>query len=137
MSVEKVKPYDEETAKKEQISNMFDNIAGKYDFLNRFLSLGIDRSWRRKAIAKLKDNPPQKMLDIATGTADLALEAYKQLEPKEVVGVDISVNMLEIGRQKIEKRGLSEHIQLFEGDSLDLPFETDSFDAITVAFGCA
>lgn len=114
---------------------MFNNIAPYYDLLNRLLSLGIDRSWRRKAINMLKEDKPQHLLDVATGTADLALEAYKQLQPKQIVGVDISDEMLEIGRGKIEKKSLSNSIELQNGDSENLPFNDNTFDAITVAFG--
>ncbi|MEM1322203.1 MAG: bifunctional demethylmenaquinone methyltransferase/2-methoxy-6-polyprenyl-1,4-benzoquinol methylase UbiE [Bacteroidota bacterium] len=114
---------------------MFNNIAPYYDLLNRLLSLGIDRSWRRKAIATLKADQPQRVLDVATGTADLALEAYKQLKPKHITGVDISDEMLEIGRVKIGKKDLGESIELLNGDSENLPFDDNTFDAITVAFG--
>ena len=132
---EKIKPYSEELPKKEQVSNMFDNISHYYDFLNHFLSLGIDHSWRRKAISFLKDAKPQVMLDVATGTADLALEAQRQLSPKQIIGIDISNKMLEIGRKKIEKRQLSDTIQLYTGDSENISFDDNTFDAITVAFG--
>lgn len=132
---ETVKPYEQASEKKGQISTMFNNIAKYYDFLNRLLSLGIDRSWRKKAIATLKDAQPKRILDVATGTADLALEANKQLKPERIDGIDISVKMLEIGDKKILKRGLSDVITLQEGDSENLPFEDHSFDAATVAFG--
>jgi len=132
---EEVKPYEVEAEKKAQVSKMFNNISKTYDFLNHFLSLNIDKSWRRKAIAELKDIQPQRILDVATGTADLALEAYKQLSPQEIIGVDISVGMLEVGRKKITKKGLDKIIVLEEGDSEHLPFEDNSFDAVIVAFG--
>ena len=135
MSVEQIKPYDAEVEKKQQVSTMFNNIARYYDFLNHFLSLGIDRRWRRKAIAKLKERNPQKVLDVATGTGDLAIEINKQLQPQSIIGLDISPGMLEIGRKKMEKRGLTEIIELVEGDSENLPFDDNTFDAITVAFG--
>ena len=119
-----VKPIkNADTGKKEQVSNMFDTIAPYYDFLNRFLSLGIDTIWRKKAINVLKPFAPQKILDVATGTADLAIEIAKQLNPKEIVGVDISKEMLAIGDKKIKKKGLDKVISLAQGDSENLPFE--------------
>ncbi len=130
-----VKPYSQTGSKKEQVSNMFDNISHYYDFLNHFLSLGIDRGWRRKAIGLLRPLAPQRVLDVATGTADLAIEAHRQLSPREIIGVDISPKMLENGRKKIAQRQLSEVIVLEDGDSENLRFETASFDAVTVAFG--
>lgn len=132
---ETVKPYEAERSKKEQVSEMFDNIAPKYDLLNRVLSLGIDTIWRKKMIAQLKDLQPKRILDVATGTADVALQTEKTLKPDHIRGVDISKEMLEIGREKIAKRGLSETITLDLGDSENLPYENDSFDAVTVAFG--
>ena len=135
MSSEKIIPYkDSQLEKKHQIARMFNNIAWKYDFLNHFLSLGIDKTWRRKAINYLKQDKPQLILDIATGTSDLAIEALK-LNPVKVFGVDISEDMLKIGRQKLQKKGLSDKIELLEGDSEALIFEDNKFDAITVAFG--
>lgn len=132
---ESVKPYNEAEGKKDQVSRMFNRIAPYYDFLNRLLSLGIDTIWRKKAIRQLKAIDPKNVLDIATGTADLALETARQLNPDKIVGVDISTEMLEIGRTKIKKRGLESLIVLQEGDSENLPFEDNTFDAITVAFG--
>ncbi len=114
---------------------MFDKIAPYYDFLNHFLSLGIDRSWRRRAIATLKPLQPKQVLDVATGTADLALEAYSQLKPEKISGIDISMEMLEIGRKKIAKKGLENAIELKLDDSENLSFESNTFDAVTVAFG--
>jgi len=114
---------------------MFNNISGKYDFLNHFLSVGIDRRWRKKAISALKEIEPKIILDVATGTGDLALEAQKQLKPEKIIGIDIAVKMLDIGRDKISKKGLDEIITLEEGDSEKLPFEDNSFDAVIVAFG--
>jgi len=113
---------------------MFDRIAGKYDFLNHFLSLGIDRGWRRKAINTLKPVSPKKILDVATGTGDLAIEALR-LQPEKVTGVDISEGMMEIGRKKIAAKGLSSKIDLQYGDSEALPFDAAYFDAITCAYG--
>ncbi len=121
-------------SKKQQIENMFDGIAGKYDFLNRLLSFNIDVVWRKKVIQLLKPYKPQRILDVATGTADLAI-ALVALKPISVIGIDISAGMLEIGRQKIAKKALQYQIQLQKEDSENLPFESNSFDAITVAFG--
>ncbi|MDP1746037.1 MAG: bifunctional demethylmenaquinone methyltransferase/2-methoxy-6-polyprenyl-1,4-benzoquinol methylase UbiE [Bacteroidota bacterium] len=130
-----VTPYkNQTTSKKEQVAAMFDNIAPKYDFLNQLLSLGIHKGWRRKAIRLLEVQKPKTILDIATGTADFAIEAMK-LDPTKVVGVDISEGMLKLGRDKINKLGLQNKIELKTGDSESLPFSDNSFDAITVGFG--
>lgn len=130
-----VKPYyKDESSKKEEVAEMFNNISKKYDFLNHFLSLGIDRIWRRKAIKKLKAINPERMLDIATGTGDFAIAALK-LNPKEVIGVDISPGMLEVGKEKMKKKGYDKIIQMQLGDSENLPFDSDYFDALTVGFG--
>ncbi len=131
-----VKPYQtEEDNKKNQVSRMFNRIAPYYDFLNRLLSLGVDKIWRKKAIEQLKASQPQVILDVATGTADVAIETAKRLQPQKIVGMDISAQMLEIGRQKITKKGLDTIITLEEGDSEALPYPDNSFDAVTVAFG--
>lgn len=129
----KVKPYNETETKKEQVRDMFDNIAHRYDFLNRFLSLGIDQGWRKKAIKILAKHNPKKILDVATGTADFAIATLK-LQPEEVVGVDISDGMLEVGRNKLKSKGIT-NIRLENGDSENLNFEDESFDAVIVAFG--
>ena len=130
-----VNPYKNlDKGKKVQVALMFNNIARKYDFLNHFLSLGIDKLWRKKAIRLLLSHQPKHMLDIATGTGDFAIAALK-LNPDSVVGIDISTEMLAVGREKIAKKGLEHKIQLFKGDSENIQFEDDSFDAITVAFG--
>lgn len=121
--------------KKEQVAEMFNSIAGKYDFLNRFLSGGIDIIWRKKAIQQLKALQPQLILDVATGTADVALMTYERLHPQKIIGIDISEGMLDLGKQKIEKSGLSEKIVLKKGDSENIEFNDNSFDAITVSFG--
>ena len=113
---------------------MFDSIAPRYDFLNHFLSMGIDILWRRKAVKMLKAYQPEIVLDIATGTGDFAIEAAK-LEPKEIIGLDISEGMLEVGRKKIAKKGHETLITMVQGDSEDLPFEDNSIGAITVGFG--
>jgi demethylmenaquinone methyltransferase/2-methoxy-6-polyprenyl-1,4-benzoquinol methylase len=133
--MEEVVPYKtEEKSKKAQVADMFNNISSKYDFLNHFLSLGIDVLWRRNAINMLKNDRPKLILDVATGTGDFAIEALK-LSPSKVTGVDISKGMLEVGRAKLEKRNLQSLINLEYGDSENLPFEDNKFDAVVVAFG--
>lgn len=130
-----VKPNQSlDTSKKQQVEQMFDDIAAKYDLLNRSLSMGIDVLWRKKTINTLKEVQPKRILDVATGTADLAIEALR-LNPEKVTGVDLSAQMLEFGRQKLAKRNLSDKITLVKGDSERLPFSDQSFDAVTVAFG--
>lgn len=130
-----VVPYkDKQASKKEQVATMFDNISGKYDFLNHFLSLGIDIAWRKKAIKQLKNDHPKQILDIATGTGDFAIEALA-LNPDKVTGVDISEGMLAVGRQKMKKKGLDRKIELLSGDSEQLAFDDNKFDAVIVSFG--
>lgn len=130
-----VKPYKTEVgSKKSQVAGMFNNIAAKYDFLNHFLSLGIDKIWRKRAINLLNEIPNPVILDVATGTGDLAIEANKRLGCK-VVGVDISVEMLKVADEKLNKRQLTEWITVQEGDSENLPFVDNHFDAVIVAFG--
>jgi demethylmenaquinone methyltransferase/2-methoxy-6-polyprenyl-1,4-benzoquinol methylase len=126
---------DSSLSKKEQVAEMFDNIAFRYDFLNRFLSAGIDITWRKKAIKQLSSLQPKKILDVATGTADVALMTYDILKPINIIGIDISEGMLNLGREKIAAKGLQNVIQLYQGDSEKIGFEDNSFDAITVAFG--
>lgn len=122
-------------SKKDQVRNMFDRIAFRYDFLNRFLSFGIDKSWRRKALNLLKKDAPSCILDVATGTGDFAIMAYDILKPEKITGIDISEGMLQIGRDKVKKAGLDSIVVLEEGDSEAISFEENSFDAVTVAFG--
>lgn len=130
-----VVPYKEDNAgKKQQVARMFDSISGKYDFLNHFLSLGIDIRWRKKAIKQLARSKPKLILDVATGTGDFAVETLK-LNPDKVIGVDISEGMLEVGRKKMKDRGIDHKIDLRLGDSENLPFEENKFDAVIVAFG--
>ncbi|MCJ8210156.1 bifunctional demethylmenaquinone methyltransferase/2-methoxy-6-polyprenyl-1,4-benzoquinol methylase UbiE [Mucilaginibacter sp. RS28] len=131
-----VTPYKSADAtKKQQVADMFNNISHTYDFLNHFMSLGIDIIWRKKAINELKANQPKKLLDVATGTGDFAIEALKMLKPEKIVGVDISEGMLDIARKKIKTRELAPRFEVTGGDSENLPFETNTFDAVTVAFG--
>ncbi|SKC44944.1 bifunctional demethylmenaquinone methyltransferase/2-methoxy-6-polyprenyl-1,4-benzoquinol methylase UbiE [Ohtaekwangia koreensis] len=130
-----VVPYKEEkSGKKEQVAKMFDNISHRYDFLNHFLSLGIDKGWRKKAIQYLKPFQPKQLLDVATGTGDFAIQALA-LNPEKIIGIDISAGMLEVGKRKIVDRHVSDRIELMLGDSENLPFEDGRFDAVTVAFG--
>ncbi len=130
-----VVPYKEDrTGKKEQVARMFDSISGKYDFLNHFLSLGIDIRWRKKAVKLLAADKPKLILDIATGTGDFAIETLS-LNPEKVIGVDISEGMLEVGRKKMKARGYDAIIEMRSGDSENLPFEENKFDAVIVAFG--
>jgi len=130
-----VVPYkNDASGKKKQVAKMFDTISGNYDFLNHFLSFGIDIGWRKKAIRLLEKEKPQLILDVATGTGDFAIQALK-LNPKKVVGVDISEGMLEVGRKKMIGRGIEQLIEMRSGDSENLPFEENKFDAVIVAFG--
>lgn len=124
-----------ELTKKQQVASMFDKIAFRYDFLNRFLSAGIDVWWRKKAIKQLLSLQPTTLLDVATGTGDVAILANKILSPDKITGIDISGGMIEIGRKKIAKLGLENNIELIKADSEIIPFADASFDAITVAFG--
>jgi demethylmenaquinone methyltransferase / 2-methoxy-6-polyprenyl-1,4-benzoquinol methylase len=130
-----VKPYSQSSGtKKEQVREMFDNISHSYDLLNHFLSLGIDRGWRKTAIQKLRAQRPKLILDVATGTGDFAIEAQR-IGPEKVIGIDLSNGMLERGRLKIKKRGLESKIELRQADSEKLPFGNNYFDAAIVAFG--
>jgi len=130
-----VLPYDQKAgSKKEQVAKMFDSISKHYDFLNHFLSMGIDILWRKKAISMLGEHQPKLLLDVATGTGDFAIAALK-LNPDKVIGVDISTGMLEEGKKKIVAKGLSEKVELQMGDSEQLLFDDNKFDAVIVAFG--
>jgi demethylmenaquinone methyltransferase/2-methoxy-6-polyprenyl-1,4-benzoquinol methylase len=129
-------PYkDSGKSKKEQVAEMFNQIAGRYDVMNHVLSARTDIGWRKKAIRKLKKDDPKLILDIATGTADMAIMASKMLKPEKITGIDISDQMLELGKKKIEKEGLGDKIQLQHGDSETINFAENTFDAVMVAFG--
>lgn len=131
----KVKPYkDSALGKKEQVTKMFDTISGDYDGLNRVISFGIDIKWRKKVVKIIKENKPQSILDIATGTGDLAIN-LAETDATKIVGLDISSGMLDIGKEKIKRKGLDSKIEMILGDSENMPFNDNSFDAITVAFG--
>jgi demethylmenaquinone methyltransferase/2-methoxy-6-polyprenyl-1,4-benzoquinol methylase len=129
-------PFKDSTvSKKEQVAEMFNRIAFRYDFLNRFLSGGIDKSWRIKAISELKQLKPKTVLDVATGTADMPIMLVKLLSPDKVIGIDISQSMLERGKQKIEKNGMQSRISLQSGDGENIHFNDNAFFGATVAFG--
>ena len=130
-----IKPYEDNAAKKAQVARMFDNIAHRYDFLNHFFSLGIDKLWRRKAIRKMLAEQPREVLDVATGTADFAIGTARVDQTIKVVGVDISAGMLDIGREKVRKARQEGRVDLVLADGEALPFEDGRFDAFTVAFG--
>ncbi len=133
---DKVVPDTSSTkTKKEQVAEMFDTIAPRYDVLNRFLSMGIDRGWRKKALAVLKNLRPKLILDVATGTGDVAIMAANMLQPEKIIGIDISEGMLAGGRKKIQQQGLHTVIQLQSGDSETINYPPNTFDAVTVAFG--
>lgn len=132
---EKITPYKNSTlGKKEQVAQMFDNISGNYDNLNRVISFGIDTKWRKKVLKIVSAKKPQVILDIATGTGDLAI-LMTQTNAEKIIGLDISEGMLEVGKKKIEAKGLSKTIDMVLGDSENIPFEDNYFDAITVGFG--
>jgi len=131
----KVTPYkDSELSKKEQVAEMFDNVSGNYDFLNRIMTFGIDIKWREKVVKIVGNTNPDTILDIATGTGDFAIMLAK-LNPKKIIGLDLSKGMLEVGIEKVKEKKLDDLIEMVLGDSEDLPFNNDSFDAITVGFG--
>ncbi|MDD3787449.1 MAG: bifunctional demethylmenaquinone methyltransferase/2-methoxy-6-polyprenyl-1,4-benzoquinol methylase UbiE [Petrimonas sp.] len=132
---EKINPYDEKGSKKEQVAQMFDQIAPTYDKLNGVLSLGIDNYWRFDAIKKLKPYAPKRILDIATGTGDFAILAHHKLNPESIIGIDISSGMLAVGEQKIREKGLENVISFEQQDCSAMTFDDNTFDAVTVAFG--
>lgn len=132
---EEIKPYNKDGQKGEQVELMFDNIAHSYDQLNHYLSLNIDKGWRRKAIDSLRPFKPQKMLDIATGTGDFAILSAQRLAPNTLVGADISEGMMDIARQKTKKLNLEDIITFQREDCMQLSFSENSFDAVTVAYG--
>ena len=132
---EKIIPYkNSEAGKKEQISQMFDNISQEYDGLNRVISFGTDVAWRKKVLKLIQNHQPENILDIATGTGDLAI-LMADSSAKSIVGLDISAGMLDVGRKKIKTRNLDKRIDMILGDSEAIPYDDNSFDAVTVAFG--
>ena len=130
-----VKPYDDSGSKKEQVRSMFDGIAARYDLLNHLLSMDIDRLWRRRAVRQAAAVAPRRILDVATGTGDLAIALARAFPEAQVTGVDLSAGMLAAARGKIASRGLSERIALAQGDAEHQAWEDGTFDAVTVAFG--
>lgn len=132
---EQILPYNQEEHKTIQVKRMFDSIAGTYDQLNHTLSFGIDKTWRRKGISFLRPFSPDSILDIATGTGDLAISMYHHLKAEHIIGADISEGMMDVGRQKAAKAGLSDHISFEYQDCTALTYPDNSFDAVTAAFG--
>jgi len=131
-----VKPYKEKSgSRKEQVTEMFDNISGNYDFMNRLMTFGNDIRWRKKVVKKVAAVKPEQILDIATGTGDFAIMLAENIPAKKIIGLDISKGMLEKGKEKVKKKGLENIIEMILGDSENLPFEDNSFDAATVGFG--
>lgn len=136
MQVEDITPYGRESGdKSQQVREMFDNIAPAYDFMNRAMTMGIDKLWRSKAVRLLRQSPHDDILDIATGTGDLAIKLARDLDPIAVTGVDLSEGMVDIGRAKVEKAGLADVVTLGIGDCMYLPFTDSSFDVVTCAYG--
>jgi len=131
---ETVKPYNTDKSKKEEVAQMFNNISARYDFLNHFLSLGIDHIWRKKAVNKLREIQPKRILDLATGTGDFAIALLK-LNPTQIIGMDISSGMLDVGKNKMKAKNVSHIIDMQLGDSENMPFEDGYFDAVTGGFG--
>ena len=136
--VEHIKPYEDEGSKREQVEKMFDAIAPAYDFMNRAMTLGIDRWWRRVAVKRVKRHVGQcerHILDVATGTGDFAIQLHQALQPCRVTGIDLSMGMMDVARRKVQQRGLGSDIDFLQADCLSLPFQDATFDAVTVAFG--
>lgn len=134
---ENINPYgaDDPRHKASQVEEMFDNIAPAYDFMNRAMTMGIDRRWRRLAVSLAAKSSPRRILDVATGTGDLAITLAKSIPESEVTGIDLSEGMIRVGEKKIKSAGLSDRVRLRAADCLALPFEDNSFDVITAAFG--
>lgn len=135
VEVERVLPYAGDEDKGTQVRRMFDSIAGRYDMLNRMLSLGMDRLWRRKTVDSLRPSSPQRILDVASGTGDLALLMCRRLQPQQIIAADLSEEMMAVGRRKATKAGYASRISFEHQDCMTLTYSDHSFDAITVAFG--
>lgn len=135
VKAEKINPYDDNRAKSEQVKEMFDSIAPAYDFMNRAMTFGIDKWWRAKAVKMIKAQAPQTILDVATGTGDLAIKLARSLSIDKITGIDLSDGMIEIGKYKVSNANLNHKISLITGDCLDLPFDDNTFDCVTVAYG--
>ena len=132
---ETIKPYDNSRPKTEQVEEMFDSIAPAYDFMNRAMTFGIDKLWRRRAVKLVAATSPRRILDVATGTGDLAIRLARAIPSSHITGIDLSEEMLRIGRRKTDQAGLTPRIELTKADCLALPFPDASFDAVTVAYG--
>lgn len=135
VGAERVKPYDSSRPKTEQVREMFDSIAPAYDFMNRAMTFGVDKRWRSKAVAMVAALSPAAVLDVATGTGDLAITLSRRIPGATITGIDLSEGMIAIGRKKVEEAGLSGRISMQAADCLSLPFADNSFDAVTVAYG--
>ncbi|MDE5929850.1 MAG: bifunctional demethylmenaquinone methyltransferase/2-methoxy-6-polyprenyl-1,4-benzoquinol methylase UbiE [Muribaculaceae bacterium] len=136
VKAEKINPYEGDSrAKTEQVRQMFDSISGAYDFMNRAMTMGVDRLWRRKAVSTVRHRHPRLVVDLATGTGDLAIALARRIPETAVTGYDLSEGMLDVGRKKVEKAGLSDRISLHQADCLALPAEDSSADVVTVAYG--
>lgn len=135
VKAEKINPYDDRRNKTEQVKDMFDSIAPAYDFMNRAMTFGIDKCWRSKAVKMIKAHAPAQILDVATGTGDLAIKLAREINPSRVTGIDLSEGMIDVGRKKVSEASLSDRISLVAGNCLALPFEDNTFDCITVAYG--
>lgn len=130
-----ITPYGDERAKHEQVQEMFDSIAPAYDFMNRAMTMGIDKIWRRRAVKMIESRRPARLLDVATGTGDLAIKLARTMPECRVTGIDLSEGMLSVGREKVASAGLGDHIEFVQADCLALPFDDNSFDCVTVAYG--
>lgn len=135
VKAEKINPYDNDRCKTEQVKEMFDSIAPAYDFMNRAMTFGVDKRWRAKAVKMISRHFPAEILDVATGTGDLAMLLARKLHPRSVTGIDLSEGMISVGRRKIAGAGLSHVITLMSGNCLAMPFDSDRFDCVTVAYG--
>ncbi|MDE6267447.1 MAG: bifunctional demethylmenaquinone methyltransferase/2-methoxy-6-polyprenyl-1,4-benzoquinol methylase UbiE [Muribaculaceae bacterium] len=136
VKAEKINPYvNDSRPKTEQVRDMFDSIAPAYDFMNRAMTFGIDKWWRSLAVKMLRKHGVNEILDIATGTADLAIKLAVELHPDNVTGIDLSEKMVELGRHKVDEKGLADKVTLLTGDCLSLPFTDNRFDCVTVAYG--
>ncbi|MCM1092356.1 MAG: bifunctional demethylmenaquinone methyltransferase/2-methoxy-6-polyprenyl-1,4-benzoquinol methylase UbiE [Lachnospiraceae bacterium] len=135
VKAEKINPYDDSRCKTEQVREMFDSIAPAYDFMNRMMTFGIDKLWRLRAVNMLRRKSPQHILDVATGTGDLAMLMFKKLRPGRITGIDLSPGMIAVAEKKVADAGLDGAIRFMNEDCLDLPFAPEVFDCITVAYG--
>lgn len=135
LDAEKITPYDHTRPKTEQVRDMFDSIAPAYDFMNRAMTMGVDKLWRRRAMKAVKATRPAAILDVATGTGDLAIAMARAIPDATVTGIDLSEGMLAIGREKVERAGLSSRVNFAQADCLALPMTDNTYDCVTVAYG--